>query len=92
MSPYDFHCLRYVIAGAEKLSPELTKIYYEKFGIRVMEGYGTTETAPVIAANTVMSYQNGSVGRVFPGIDVKLLPVPGIDGDKNPIVTSSGCR
>lgn len=82
--PYDFHCLRYVIAGAEKLSPEVVKTYHEKFGIRVMEGYGATETAPVIAANTVMAYQSGTVGRVLPGITPTLVPVPGLEGNKHP--------
>ncbi len=77
--PYDFHCLRYVIAGAEKLSSEVVKTYYDKFGIRVMEGYGATETAPVIAANTVMAYQRGSVGRILPGITPTLVSVPGIE-------------
>lgn len=77
---YDFHSLRYVIAGAEKLSPEVVKIYHEKFGIRIMEGYGATETAPVIAANTSMAHRRGSVGRIIPGIEAELVPVPGIEG------------
>lgn len=76
---YDFHRLRYVIAGAEKLSPEVTKIYNEKFGLRVMEGYGATETAPVIAANTVMAYRSGSVGRILPGLQAVLEDVDGIE-------------
>ncbi len=77
---YDFHSLRYVIAGAEKLSPEVVKTYHEKFGIRVMEGYGTTETAPVIAANTAMAHRKNSVGRILPGLETELVPVPGIEG------------
>lgn len=76
---YDFHSLRYVIAGAEKLSNEVIKTYHDKFGIRIMEGYGTTETAPVIAANTSMAYRRHSVGRVLPGIETELIPVPGIE-------------
>lgn len=76
---YDFHSLRYIIAGAEKLSAEVVKLYHEKFGIRVMEGYGATETAPVIAANTKMAFQAGSVGRLLPGITATLEPVPGIE-------------
>lgn len=82
---YDFHCLRYVVAGAEKLSAEVVKTYHEKFGIRVMEGYGATETAPVIAANTVMAYQGGTVGRVLPGIQAALVPVPGIESGEFPV-------
>lgn len=81
---YDFHSLRYVVAGAEKLSSEVVKTYHEKFGIRVMEGYGATETAPVIAANTVMAYQSGTVGRVLPGLKAELVAVPGIEAGEHP--------
>ncbi len=76
---YDFHSLRYVIAGAEKLSPETRKIYSEKFGIRLMEGYGATETAPVVSAETVMAHRQGSVGKLLPGLQTELEPVEGID-------------
>ncbi|PID66666.1 MAG: bifunctional 2-acylglycerophosphoethanolamine acyltransferase/acyl-ACP synthetase [Gammaproteobacteria bacterium] len=78
--PYDFHSLRYVISGAEKLSFEVVKTYHEKFGIRILEGYGATETAPVIAANTPMEHRRGSVGRIIPGMEAELAPVPGIQG------------
>ncbi len=78
--PYDFHCLRYVIAGAEKLSDEVIDNYHQQFGIRIMEGYGTTETAPVIAVNSQMAYQRGSVGKLLPAIRAQLVPVAGIDG------------
>lgn len=82
--PYDFHCLRYVIAGAEKLSAQVSKIYHEKFGLRVMEGYGATETAPVLAAGSAMAYRRGSVGRILPGISTQLVPVEGIKSAQHP--------
>jgi acyl-[acyl-carrier-protein]-phospholipid O-acyltransferase/long-chain-fatty-acid--[acyl-carrier-protein] ligase len=77
--PYDFYSTRYVFAGAEKLQEETRRVWWEKFGIRVFEGYGTTETSPVLAVNTPMEYQAGSVGRLLPGIEHYLEAVKGID-------------
>jgi len=76
---YDFYSLRYIFAGAERVRDETRKAYAEKFGLRILEGYGATEAAPVIAVNTPMHFQAGSVGRLLPGIEAKLESVPGID-------------
>ncbi|MBU2641295.1 MAG: bifunctional acyl-ACP--phospholipid O-acyltransferase/long-chain-fatty-acid--ACP ligase [Gammaproteobacteria bacterium] len=76
---YDFHKLRYVIAGAEKLADSVRTAWVEKFGIRIFEGYGATETAPVLAVNTPLAYQAGSVGQLLPGIDAQVIAVPGIE-------------
>jgi acyl-[acyl-carrier-protein]-phospholipid O-acyltransferase/long-chain-fatty-acid--[acyl-carrier-protein] ligase len=77
--PYDFFSVRYVFAGAEKLKDSVRQLYMEKFGVRIFEGYGATETAPALTMNTPMFNQPGSVGRFLPGIEWRKEPVPGIE-------------
>jgi len=76
--PYDFYTVRYVFAGAERVKPETRRAWFEKFGIRILEGYGTTETAPALAVNTAMHFRPGTVGRLLPGIEHRLERVEGI--------------
>lgn len=77
--PYDFYSVRYIFAGAEKLKDETRRLWSEKYGVRVFEGYGATETAPVISVNTPMQNKPGSVGRLMPGLEHRLEPVPGVE-------------
>ncbi|MDH5325971.1 MAG: AMP-binding protein [Gammaproteobacteria bacterium] len=76
--PYDFYSVRYVFAGAEKLKTEVRRTWEDKFGVRIFEGYGATETSPVLAVNTPMDNKPGTVGRLLPAIKMKLEPVPGL--------------
>ena len=77
--PFDFNRLRLVVAGAEKLKDETRRLWAERFGLRIFEGYGTTEASPVVAVNTPMENRPGTVGRLVSGIECYLDPVEGIE-------------
>lgn len=76
--PYDFFSVRLVIMGAEPLREETRRLWSEKFGIRISEGYGLTETSPVLATNSRRHHRGGTVGKLLPGLEYYLEPVEGI--------------
>jgi acyl-[acyl-carrier-protein]-phospholipid O-acyltransferase / long-chain-fatty-acid--[acyl-carrier-protein] ligase len=76
--PYDFQTVRLLVGGAERVKPETRQLWSEKYGLRIIEGYGATECSPTIAANTFMHNKIGTVGRIFDGMEHKLEPVEGI--------------
>jgi len=76
---YDFRSMRYMFAAAEKLQEATAQTWSQRFGVRVLEGYGATECSPCISVNTPLSPKYGSVGRLLPGIESKLEPIEGVE-------------
>jgi acyl-[acyl-carrier-protein]-phospholipid O-acyltransferase/long-chain-fatty-acid--[acyl-carrier-protein] ligase len=81
--PYDFRSLRYLFCAAEKLQEATALAWSQKYGVRILEGYGATECAPCVSVNTPLEPRYGSVGRLLPGMDYELEPVEGVtDGGR----------
>lgn len=77
--PYDFFNIRYIFGGGEKIQNHVIDQWIHRFGIVIFEGYGTTETSPLISINNRMYHKIGTVGRPIPGIEVKIKKIPDID-------------
>jgi len=73
--PYDFYSLRYVFAGGEPVRAYTRQRWAERFGGRIFEGFGAAEASPLISTNTPMDDRPGTLGRLMPGIEHRLLPV-----------------
>ncbi|MBO4556710.1 MAG: AMP-binding protein, partial [Elusimicrobiales bacterium] len=77
--PYDFYSMHMMIAGGERLKKETVAMYNDMFGLRLFEGYGATETSPVIAVNSPIFFKRGTVGKILPGIEYRIEKQPGIN-------------
>lgn len=75
----DFNSLRLVVSGAEAVKPETVQTWKNRFGADVLEGFGMTEAAPVVAVNTPQERRLGTVGKLLPGVETRIEPVDGID-------------
>jgi len=71
--PGDFKTLRLMVAGADKCPDALREGYMNKHGVTLLEGYGATETSPVISVNSHEFNRPGSTGKVIPGVQVRLV-------------------
>ncbi|HNW99929.1 MAG TPA: AMP-binding protein [Candidatus Cloacimonadota bacterium] len=71
--PGDFESVKYLMAGADKLTSQIRDEYLKMHNIEILEGYGATETSPVIAVNTPNAKRFGSVGKPIPGVQVRIV-------------------
>lgn len=76
--PQDFRSLRYLFAAAEKLQEATASTWAQRYGVRVLEGYGATECSPCVSVNTPLAPKHGSAGRLMPGMELRLEPVEGV--------------
>lgn len=70
--PGDFKTLRLMVAGADKCPDALRDGYYKKHGVTLLEGYGATETSPVISVNSHEFNRPGSTGKVLPNVQIRI--------------------
>lgn len=65
--------LEFAISGGEPLPAQVAEEFAHRFGKRIFEGYGLTETSPVVSVNTPAAFKAGSVGRPIPGVAVRAV-------------------
>jgi acyl-[acyl-carrier-protein]-phospholipid O-acyltransferase/long-chain-fatty-acid--[acyl-carrier-protein] ligase len=74
----DFRSVRFTVLGAERVKDATRKLWRERFDVSLNEGYGVTETAPVLSVNRPGAERDGTVGTLLPGIEARLEAVPGL--------------
>ncbi len=73
--PGDYASIRFAIAGADKLPMKVYEGFLHKHNITVFEGYGATETSPVISSNYPGVHKTGSIGKPIPGVHVRIVDI-----------------
>lgn len=75
---YDFATIRMLVQGGEKLKHSTQEIWFERFSIRITEGYGVTEASPVVSNNYYAHHKSGTVGQFVAGMQYRIEPVEGV--------------
>lgn len=75
---YDFATIRLLVQGGEKLRTSTQQTWFERFNVRITEGYGVTEASPVVANNYYAHHKTGTVGTFVAGLEHRLEPVDGV--------------
>ncbi len=74
-SPVDWRSIELAISGAEPLPQRTRESFHERFSVRILEGYGLTETAPVVSWAMPHMYRDGSVGKLLPRVQVQVVDI-----------------
>lgn len=77
---WSFRKLRLCVSGAAPLSVRIKRTFEKTFGVHLLEGYGLTETSPVVSINHPARKKEGSVGQALPGVEIKII------GDENKVL------
>ncbi|MDF1600475.1 AMP-binding protein [Mesorhizobium sp. YIM 152430] len=75
----DFDSLRLIVSGGERLRAATRQLWADRFGKTIMEGYGLTEASPVVAVNSITHGRAGTVGRLLPGMRMRIEPIDGFE-------------
>ncbi len=75
-----FKSVQRLISGGEALPPKLTQDWMDRFGVPLLEGYGLTETSPVVSANRPWDNRPGTAGKLLDGVEARA-----VDDDRNPL-------
>jgi long-chain acyl-CoA synthetase len=73
LSPYDLSSVRYEMSAAASMPEEISRRWFDRFGRRIYEGYGLTESSPVASYNDLHEYRFGTVGRALPGVEMMIF-------------------